>query len=132
VQPPHLIVNAVRLTLGAGPNKYSIRSNGRYMSMKILQVIPRANKNVKLKALLKTTERELRGGTTTFVRQKEGRWKHKRYPGWINWDETQGGVLVAEVKTVDPKAEWQLLQAFIGYLDRHLSDHIESVSITYR
>jgi len=104
----------------------------RYFLMKILQVIPRANKKAKLKALLKATERELRGGTTTFVRQREGRWKHKKYPGWISWDEAQGGVLVAEVKTLDGKGEWQLLQAFIGYLDRHLADYIESVSITYR
>ncbi len=100
--------------------------------MKILQVMPRSNKRTRLKALLKATERELRGSSTTFKRQKEGRWKHKKYPGWINWDESQGGVLVAEVKTLDHKAEWQLLQAFIGYLDRHLSEHIESVSITYR
>jgi len=100
--------------------------------MKILQVMPRAKNASKLKSLLKATERELRGGTTTFVRQKEGRWKHKRYPGWINWDEAQGGLLVAEVKTLDPKVEWQLLQAFIGYLDRHLSEHIESISVTYR
>jgi hypothetical protein len=100
--------------------------------MKILQVMPRANKNPKLKSLLKATERGLRGGTTTFVRKKEGRWKHKKYPGWITWDEAQGGVLVAEIKTTEENAEWQLLQAFIGYLDRHLSEHIESVSITYR
>jgi hypothetical protein len=121
-----------RQSRGAGPNKNPISAKVRYFLMKILQVIPRANKNAKLKALLKATERELRGGTTTFVRQKEGRWKHKKYPGWINWDEAQGGVLVAEVKTLDGKAEWQLLRAFIGYLDRHLADYIESVSITYR
>jgi len=100
--------------------------------MKILQVMPRAKNASRLKSLLKATERELRGGATTFVRQKEGRWKHKRYQGWINWDEAQGGLLVAEVKTLDPKVEWQLLQAFIGYLDRHLSEHIESISVTYR
>jgi len=100
--------------------------------MKILQVMPRAKKNIKLKALLKATERKLRGGTTTFVRQREGRWNHKKYPGWINWDEAQGGVLVAEVNTLDRDAEWQLLQSFIGYLDRHLSEYIESISITYR
>jgi len=100
--------------------------------MKILQVMPKANEKAKLKALLKNTERELRGGTTTFVRQREGRWCHKKYAGWISWDETQGGVLVAEVRTREEDNEWQLLQSFIGYLDRHLSKHIESISITYR
>jgi Uma2 family endonuclease len=27
--------------------------------------------------------------------------------------------------------EWQLLQAFIGYLDRHLGEHIDMISIRY-
>jgi hypothetical protein len=100
--------------------------------MKILQVMPKAREKSTLKALLKDKERELRGGTTTFVRQREGRWYHKKYAGWISWDEAQGGVLVAEVRTINHDAEWQLLQSFIGYLDRHLSKHIESISITYR
>jgi hypothetical protein len=100
--------------------------------MKLLQVTPRAKDKANLKALLKAKERELRGGTTTFVRQREGRWRHKKYPGWISWDEAQGGVLVAEIRTRDHISEWRLLQSFVGYLDRHLSQHIESISITYR
>lgn len=87
---------------------------------------------MRLKALLKAKERALRGSATTFVRQREGRWHHEKYRGWINWDEARGGVLVAEVRTLNQSVEWQLLQAFIGYLDRHLSSHIESISITYR
>jgi hypothetical protein len=31
-----------------------------------------------------------------------------------------------------PDAEWQLLQAFIGYVDRHIGKHIQSISIIYR
>ena len=100
--------------------------------MKILQVVPKAKSKAKLKTLLKAKERALRGTATTFVRQREGRWRHKKYHGWINWDEAQGRVLVAEVRTLNQAVEWQLLQAFIGYLDRHLSGHIESISITYR
>lgn len=100
--------------------------------MKILQVTPKAGNKVKLKALLKDKERQLRGTATTFVRHREGRWRHKKYAGWINWDETHGGILVAEIRTLRETSEWQLLQAFIGYLDRHLGDEIESISITYR
>jgi len=51
--------------------------------MKILQVVPKAGINSKLKTLLKTTERQLRGPHTTFERIEEGRWKHVKYPGWI-------------------------------------------------
>ena len=100
--------------------------------MKILQLVPRARTSGKLKALLKAKVRDLRGTGTTFVRQREGRWRHKKYAGWINWDEAHGGVLVATIKTRREESEWQLLQAFIGYLDRHLRDQIESISITYR
>jgi hypothetical protein len=28
--------------------------------------------------------------------------------------------------------EWQLLQAFVGYLERHLGRHLESVTINFR
>jgi hypothetical protein len=28
--------------------------------------------------------------------------------------------------------EWQMLQAFVGYLDRHLGEQIESISVYYR
>jgi hypothetical protein len=95
-------------------------------------VIPRRETETRLTTLLNTTERELRGSRTTFVRQRAGRWKHKKYGGWINWTEARGGVLVAEIQSKVPETEWQLPQAFVGYLDRHLGDHIESISITYR
>ena len=66
------------------------------------------------------------------MRKSEGRWAHKKYAGRIHWDETLGGVLVAEVQTKAESEEWQLLRAFIGYLDRHLGDGIESIAILYR
>jgi len=28
--------------------------------------------------------------------------------------------------------EWQMMDAFIGYLDRHLGEQIESISVYYR
>lgn len=98
--------------------------------MKIVQVVPKSKRD--LKGALKKKERELRGKTTTFLRSSEGRWTHVKYPGWINWSDAKGGLLVAEVQTKKEGSEWQLLQAFIGYLDRHLSKSIESISIYYR
>ena len=100
--------------------------------MKVLQVVPRAGVGSKLKTLPKGTERQLRGPHTTFTRVREGRWKHIKYPGWIQWDDAPGGLLVAEIRTKVKDHEWQLLQAFVGYLDRHLGDHIESISVYYR
>lgn len=100
--------------------------------MKVVQVVPRPDANAKLKSLLKKTERQLRGPHTTFQRVREGRWKHVKYPGWIEWDESPGGLLVAEIRTRVKDHEWQMLQAFVGYLDRHLGDQIESLSVYYR
>ena len=100
--------------------------------MKIVQVVPRPDADTSLKAALKRKARELRGTATTLYREREGRWKHIKYPGWIKWDEAQGGLLVAEIQTREEGEEWQLLRSFIGYLDRHLGDQIESISIYYR
>lgn len=100
--------------------------------MKVLEVVPKSGSKSKLKTLLKKTERDLRGPHTTFLRSEEGRWKHVKYPGWILWDETPGGFILAEIQTRVKDHEWQLLQAFIGYLDRHLGEQIESISIFYR
>lgn len=99
--------------------------------MKILQVVPRRDIEGKLKSLLNAKERELRGSRTTFYRKAAGKWGHKTYRGWIKWTDVPGGILVAEVLS-PAESEWQLLQSFIGYLDRHLADYIESVSILYR
>lgn len=100
--------------------------------MKILQVVPKPGTSSKLKTSLKNTERQLRGPHTTFHRVREGRWKHVKYPGWIQWDQAQGGLLVAEIHSRVKDHEWQMMDAFIGYLDRHLSEQIESISVYYR
>jgi hypothetical protein len=101
-------------------------------TVKVILVTPRSDAGANLKAELKAAERRLRGGATAFVRAGEGKWKHVKYPGWITFDSTMGGVLVAQVQTRKEDGDWQLLQSFIGYLDRHLGEHIESVSIIYR
>jgi hypothetical protein len=100
--------------------------------MKILQVVPKPGTKPKLKTLLKATERNLRGPHTTFQRVKDGRWKHVKYPGWIHWDGSPGNLLVAEIHTKVKDHEWQMLHAFIGYLDRHLGEQIECISVHYR
>ncbi len=99
--------------------------------MKILQVVPRRTNKKSLKQQLINKERELRG-RTTFLRKRAGRWAHLKYPGYIGWNEASGGILVAEIHSREPEEEWKLLQAFIGYLDRHLSDQIETITVFYR
>jgi len=102
--------------------------------MKVLQVVPKTGIKHSLKAQLKAKERELRssGRPTAFRRKREGVWVHIRYPGWISWDEARGGVLIGEVHPGRDGSDWQLANAFVGYLDRHLGKYLESISILYR
>ncbi len=100
--------------------------------MKHVQIFPLADDKPTLKTLLKDTERRLRGGRTTFKRKKEGKWVHIRYSGWITWDLAKGGIIVAKVHSRKLGSEWQLLQAFIGYVDRHIGQYIQSINIIYK
>jgi hypothetical protein len=100
--------------------------------MKVILVTPRADADVKLGPELNRTERRLRGRGTTFIRTGAGKWKHVNYAGAIKFAAAPGGILVVELRTKQLDQEWQLLQSFVGYLDRHLGEHIESISIAYR
>jgi hypothetical protein len=97
-------------------------------------VVPKTGIKDSLKAQLKAKERELResGRPTAFRRKREGVWAHARYPGWIKWDEARGGLLIGEVHPGRDGSDWQLANAFVGYLDRHFGEHLESISILYR
>jgi len=100
--------------------------------MKLVHVVPIHDGGPSLNSLLKGTERKLRGGRTTLIRQKGDRLVHAQYPGWITWEQTKGGILNAVVKSRKPQEEWMLLSSFIGYLERHMSEFIQSITITYR
>jgi hypothetical protein len=99
--------------------------------MKIVTVAPLTKEKPTLANRLAATERRLRGKGTTLLRARRGRWRHTKYPGWITWESTKGGILVAEVKSRKRDSEWQLLQSFVGYLDRHLGEYIDSITIRY-
>lgn len=99
--------------------------------MKVVSVVPVANDKPTLATLLAETERRLRGKGTTLIQDRRRRWVHAKYPGWITWELTKGGILVAEVKLKKRNSEWQLLQAFVGYLDRHLGTYIDTITIRY-
>ena len=84
----------------------------------------------KIFELLVEKEKEIRNSPTTFekrVANKKGeaKWNHKRKWGWIHFQKCIGGILVASVHPHKPENEWQLVTAFIGYLDRNLKDKIQ-------
>ena len=99
--------------------------------MKLVQVVPVRIGRPSLGTLLEDTERRLRGTSTTFIRRRKRRWVHTKYPGWITWETSKSGLLVAEIRSHKHDSEWQLLQAFIGYLNRHLGKDVDSITILY-
>jgi hypothetical protein len=59
------------------------------------------------------------------------KWSHSSYKGWVQFQQCLGGVLVAQVQSRDPDAEWQLLTSFVGFLDRHFRKSISSITLSY-
>ena len=102
--------------------------------MKIVQVVPRQGTDANFKAMLKETERPTsvaRTPRSAACGRASG--STSEYPGWISsGTRPPGGLLLAENQTKLRDHEWQLLHAFIGYLDRHLGDQIDSIAVNYR
>lgn len=98
-------------------------------------IIPR--RGAKTFSLLTKKELSLRKDKKGTLHQKgpkkagEARWVHKTYFGWIRLQRAVGGVTVALINSMKEGGENQLLSSFIGFIDRHFSDQISSVSIHY-
>jgi len=58
----------------------------------------------------------------------QAKWTHSRYPGWVKIARGMGEVVQIEVHS---EVEWQLLDAILGFLDRHFADEIRSIHIYY-
>jgi hypothetical protein len=101
------------------------------LKMILLQIIPKHDNNKTLKMALNEKERELRN-KGRFIRVETGKWRHKTYNGWINWESSFYNIIVATIKCKNPKTEWQITQAFMGFLGRYFSNMIENISISYR
>jgi hypothetical protein len=99
--------------------------------MRIVHVVPRDNRRASLKSLLNEKRRELRQRGRGTFRLKAGRWVHTTYPGSIALEQKRDGELVATLRQRGPTVDWQLLNAFMGYLDRHFAEDIDTVTVEY-
>jgi hypothetical protein len=88
-------------------------------------------------ALLTNKELELRRKKQGTLRKAGPRkvgqvkWVHRSYPGWIRLQRCLGGVTVAIVQSKSESGENQLLQSFVGFVDRHFHDQISGINISY-
>ena len=104
--------------------------------MRQIEIIP--SPRAKLFDQLQKKEAAIReSGRGTFYRtgralKNSARWKHKAYPGSIALKRGVFDAVSAKVVARAKTGEWQLMSAFLGFVDRHFGEEIESISIRYR
>lgn len=104
--------------------------------MKIIQIVPR--EELRLYAALVKKEADIRKkGLGTFYRasarkRNSTKWRHKAYRGWINLERGLSEVVLGEIHAAAPQHEWQILSAFLGFIDRHFDERILAITIHYR
>ena len=101
--------------------------------MKVVQIMPRGK--VRLFGAIVKKEADIRKNDRgTFYRsgrkkQNEARWNHKRYKGSVKLKHGADETVTAQVRS--PDQEWQMLSAFLGWVNRHFGDRVAAVNITY-
>jgi hypothetical protein len=100
--------------------------------MKLVHIIPVGGSRLYRAMVSKEAEiRKQRTGAFSRVGAKaanKATWKHVRHKGRINLKRDSSETVTARVNSAD----WQLLSAFIGWVDRHFGDQVQSVNIEYR
>ncbi len=104
--------------------------------MRLIQIVPK--KQFNLYGALVAKELELRRrnqGTFRQIGDKQknyAKWNHKNYYGWLWLQKGLGGVVNVELQSrTEDDSEWQLLHAFLGFVDRHFADKVQSIHIQY-
>lgn len=105
--------------------------------IKLVQIVPISGLRLFGQMVRKEIDLSKRG-VGTFYRsaakaRDRAKWSHAKYKGWIKLQRSEGEVVTAEIRSLSKSGdEWQLLHAFIGWLDRHFGRDIEALHIHYR
>jgi hypothetical protein len=103
--------------------------------MRLIQIVPK--EDFRLYGAFVAKEVALRQKNQgTFRRsgpkQKNyAKWKHKKFKGWIWLQRGLGEVVTIELQSLDEDSQWQLLESFLGFVDRHFADNVQSIHIQY-
>ncbi len=104
--------------------------------MKVIQIVP--HEGERLYDDLVRKEGEIRKKSRgTFQRagrvtRSAAKWKHKAYRGWVRLERGPSGSVTAKIRAPAHDREWQMLSAFLGFVDRHLDSKVSSITIDYR
>ena len=104
--------------------------------MKLLEIVPRPG--TRLYGVLVAKEAAIRkSGRGTYTRaghrsRDSARWEHKLYKGSVRLAHDPSEIVTAKVRAATPEDERRLLSSFIGFVDRHCGDHVDTIKIQYR
>jgi hypothetical protein len=104
--------------------------------MKLVEITPR--RKLPLYGALIRREADIRSkGRGTFARQGRTRarsaiWKHKRFKGTVNLQREGTEQISAKIRSSTPEDEGSLLKAFLGFIDRHCGNQVETITIHYQ
>ncbi len=104
--------------------------------MKIVEIVPRQRAHLydTLVAKEAAIRKSGRGTYTRIGRKIRGstRWKHKTYRGSVQLAHGPSEVVTAKVRAATAEDERRLLASFLGFVDRHSGDHVDTITIQYR
>jgi hypothetical protein len=104
--------------------------------MKVIQIVPRNSMRLYDDLLNKEESIRERGRGTFFRAGRKKRssvtWKHKAYRGWVKLERGLSDAVTARIRTQPPEREWQMLSAFLGFVDRHFGQEISAITVSYR
>lgn len=103
---------------------------------RLIQVVPKEGGNLYGKMVAKEVELAKRNRGTFFrsgpKERDRAKWSHSKYKGWIRIARGTGNVVTVEIQSrSDSDDGWQIVQAFIGWLDRHFGDSIQALNIQF-
>ncbi len=62
-------------------------------------------------------------------KKDQDKWFHTKKEGWINFESTLGGVVVATIQSKNTDKEWDLLTAFVGFIYRHFNKQVRTITL---
>ena len=101
-----------------------------------IEITPRRGKRLFSSLVRREVELGRRNRGTFFRKGRKAknraRWEHKRYAGWLSIERTPAEDVSVEVNTRRGQGtDWQLLQAFIGFMVRNFGDQVEAMHIHF-
>jgi len=101
-----------------------------------VEIVPKRRSRL-FEALIKRESELADRNRGTFFRSGRNsknatRWRHKKYVGWLKITRIAGDVVSVDVNTRGRRgADWQLLQAFIGFVVRNFAEDVEAMHIHF-